>query len=182
MITLRVIAGTHRSRKLEEVESINTRETKDRVKESIFNSISSYIYDATVLDLFSGSGSLGIEALSRGAEFAHFNDYGKTPYEVTNRNLKTLNLTNQSITTNLEYKACLQSLHSSFDVILLDPPYHLDVIEDIVDYISKHNLLNEDGIIVYLSSKTQKIPNNEYIKETKSKNIGITKVTYMKWS
>lgn len=182
MITLRVIAGTHRSRRLEEVDNINTRETKDRVKESIFNSISKYIPDANVLDLFSGSGSLGIEALSRGALFAHFNDYGRAPYEVTNRNLSTLKLNPQAKTTNLEYKTCLESLQKQFDIILLDPPYHLDVIEDIIDYIAHNKLLTEDGIIVYLSSKAQKIPTNEHIKEAKSKNIGITKVTYMKWS
>lgn len=179
---MRVIAGIHRSRILEEVDSINTRETKDRVKESIFNSISHYLHDALVLDLFCGSGSLGIEALSRGSKHVVFNDYGKGPFEVTKRNLTSLSLEKQSTLYQKNYIECLKDVNQAFDIILLDPPYHMDVIDQILKLVDEYHLLKEDGIIVYLSSKQQAIPNNHALKEVKSKNIGITKVTYMRWS
>lgn len=179
---MRVIAGIHRSRILEEVDSIDTRETKDRVKESIFNSITNHLYDAEVLDLFCGSGSLGIEALSRGAKHVVFNDSGSLPYQVTKRNIKQLSLETQTTVENKDYLQCLKDSDKVFDIILLDPPYHMDVIDDIISYISTQKLLHHDGLIVYLSSKQQSIPHKYNIKEVKTKNIGITKVTYMKWS
>ncbi len=178
---MRVIGGTHRSRILEEVEGSQTRETKDRVKESIFNSISSYIYDSVVLDLFSGSGSLGIEALSRGAKHAVFNDSYKKAFNVLQNNISTLNLNDQTTVYRNDYIDCIEKQTTPFDVILLDPPYELSVLNKIITLIDENKLLTPSGIIVILSKKGRVITDTEQLVITKTKNMGITKVTYMKW-
>jgi len=179
---MRVIAGTHRSRVLLEVGKDSTRETKDRVKESIFNSLSPYLFEANVLDLFSGSGSLGIEALSRGAVFCDFVDCENEAVKTTHANLKNLNLLNQSTVTYGRYEEYLLRVDKTFDVILLDPPYDMLVLDDIIETIAKRKLLNEQGIIVCLYSKKNGLkPHNFGIIEDKMKQIGITKVSYMKW-
>ena len=178
---MRVIAGTHRSRILEQVDSDNTRETKDRVKESIFNSISNYIPDSQFLDLFSGSGSLGIEALSRGAKHVVLNDFNADAYKVLQNNIKTLDLSNDVTLYKKDYESCLKELSSSFDVILLDPPYKLNVVQEVIHYIDEHKLLLKSGIIVILSDNDRVIDDTNNFETTKSKKMGKTKVTYMKW-
>jgi 16S rRNA (guanine(966)-N(2))-methyltransferase RsmD len=180
---MRVIAGKHRSRKLKEVPTKQTRETKDRVKESIFNSIQEYVYDARVLDLFCGSGSLGIEALSRQAAFCDFNDFSDTAIEVTKDNLSTLNLTKHSKVTRIDALKLLDVLRDPYDIILLDPPYASNLLEQIIIQIAENNLLNEHGIIVVLYSKQKKLElQNCDIIEYKKKTIGITNISYLKWS
>ena len=178
---MRVIAGTYRSRILVEVQEETTRSTKDRVKESIFNSIQTKIYGSTVLDLFAGSGALGIEALSRGAAFTQFNELNPVAYKVIKENIQALSIENCDIST-LDYVDFLSGKNGVFDIILLDPPYHLDVIDDIIKSISKRKLLNKDGIIVCLYGKKNSInTKNSGIIEYKKKSIGVTKVSYMKW-
>lgn len=179
---MRVISGTHRSRVLQQVESTSTRETKDRVKESIFNSINNYLYDAEVLDLFCGSGSLGIEALSRGAKHCVFNDQSRTAKIITSNNVKSLELENQSTLYNNDYKTVLTTTKNTFDVILLDPPYSLHVLEEIIQLIQDNSLLNKGGVIVILYGKEYTLQNNfDKIVITKTKRIGITNVSYARW-
>ena len=177
---MRVISGIHRSRILEQVTSSTTRETKDRVKESIFNSISNHLYDSDVLDLFSGSGSLGIEALSRGSKYCVFNDYDKEAYNVTRKNIANLNLGSQSKVFNTDYKEVLNQVDKRFDVIFLDPPYKLDVYKDILEIIKDKALLQPDGIIIYLYGKEKDLEEHSDFIITKTKKYGITKVSYMK--
>ena len=179
---MRVIAGTYRSRVLKEVQESTTRSTKDRVKESIFNSIQTNIYDSLVLDLFAGSGALGIEAISRGASHAVLNEFNLNAYKVVVENIDMLAIENATIST-LDYVDFLISTKETFDIILLDPPYNMDVINEIVQLIVKRKILNDNGIIVYLYGKnnTLHIENDDII-EYKMKTIGITNVSYMKWS
>jgi len=179
---MRVIAGTYRSRILKEVQESTTRSTKDRVKESIFNSIQTKLYDSLVLDLFAGSGALGIEAVSRGAKHTILNELNSKAYKVVKENIETLAIENATLTT-LDYVDFLISSKEAFDIILLDPPYNMDVINEIVQLIVKRKILNDDGIIIYLYGKnnTLHIENDDII-EYKKKTIGITNVSYMKWS
>lgn len=179
---MRVISGIHRSRVLEQVTSHNTRETKDRVKESIFNSISNYLYDSDILDLFSGSGSLGIESLSRGSRHATFNDLSKEAYNVTKRNIQTLKLEKESTLHSKDYIDLLTTLQKPFDVIFLDPPYKLDLINNVLEIIKTKHLLKEDGIIIYLYGKEKDLEIITDFTITKTKTFGITKVSYMKWT
>ncbi len=179
---MRVISGKHRSRILKEVESNNTRETKDRVKESIFNSINTYLIDSNVLDLFSGSGSLGIEALSRGSKHCVFNDFSKEAYNVTKDNINTLQLQKEATLFQYEYTTLLKTLTTKFDVILLDPPYKLDILDDILEKVHKKNLLTSNGIIVYLYGKEKELKEHKHFEIIKTKSYGITKVSLMKWN
>lgn len=178
---MRVIAGTYRSRKLKEVELDSTRSTKDRVKESIFNSIQNDLYERTVLDLFAGSGALGIEALSRGASHCVFNELNTVAAKVLKENIAMLKIENCKV-TRLDYVDFLIGFKDTFDIIILDPPYHMNVIDDIIQLISRNKLLNDDGIIVALYDKNNSLKEeNSDIIEYKKKTIGITNVSYMKW-
>ena len=181
-MNLRVIAGEYRSRILKQVEHQNTRETKDRVKESIFNSLSPHLFDAVVLDLFSGSGSLGIEALSRGSKSCVFVDQMVTAIDVIKENIKTLGCEQRSEIFYGDYLDYLSKTYHAFDVILLDPPYKLDVIDDIIKTIARKRLLSENGVIVCLYDKNNALKEeNNGIIEYKKKTMGITNVSFMKW-
>lgn len=179
---MRVIGGIYRSRILKEVEEKTTRSTKDRVKESIFNSIQNHLYDSTVLDLFAGSGALGIEAISRGANHITLNEINPKAVKVIEENIRTLGIRDCTIKT-YDYVDFLISSKQTYDVILLDPPYHMTIIDEIIELVSKKGLLSEDGIIVCLYDKLNSLKaENNGIIEYKKKTIGITNVSYMKWS
>ena len=120
---MRVISGKYRSRILKQVESDGTRETKDRVKESIFNSINDLCFDATVLDLFAGSGSLGIEAISRGAKHVDFVDESIKSMDALRYNVETLELQKVVDIYHTDYNAFLENHYQKYDIILLDPQY-----------------------------------------------------------
>ena len=179
---MRVIAGTFRSRILSEVESNNTRSTKDRVKEQIFNSIGPYFNGLNVLDLFSGSGSLGIEAISRGVDKCVFVDSDRQAIKVITNNILTLKIQDKSEILQSLYSDYLNNTNEVFDLIFLDPPYSLEELDLIISIISKRKLLREDGKIVCLYSKKSSIneKNNDII-EYKQKISGITKISFMKW-
>ena len=178
---MRVIAGTYRSRVLKEVESETTRSTKDRVKESIFNSIQNQLYNRNILDLFAGSGALGIEAISRGAKHVIFNELNPKAFKVVENNVKSLQIETCTI-SKLDYIDFLLSIKQTFDIIFIDPPYHMNIIDEIIQHISKRELLNENGTIIclYAKNNTLKEENNGII-EYKKKTIGVTNVSFMKW-
>lgn len=179
---MRVIAGTFRSRILKEVDNINTRSTKDKVKEQIFNSVGPYFDGLNVLDLFSGSGSIGIEALSRGARRCVFVDKERVAIKVITDNVLNLKIQEKSEIIQSMYLDYLNSTNEVFDLIFLDPPYSLEELDLIISIISKRKLLSKDGKIVCLYSKKSSIKelNNDII-EYKQKISGITKISYMKW-
>lgn len=180
---MRVISGVHRSRVLEEVPSNDTRETKDRVKEAVFNSLQSYITDAMVLDLFAGSGSLGIEALSRGAAHVDFNDHSRQAINVIERNLDTLQLREKTTVSNKDAVVYIQEETTSYDIMLLDPPYKSDMLKQVMPYVAQKKLLSPHGIVVLLSgSETDCEKSDCGIEIVKKKRYGMTHVTYMKWS
>lgn len=180
---MRVIGGIHRSRILEEVPNNDTRETKDRVKEAVFNSLQPYIMDAMVLDLFAGSGSLGIEALSRGAAHVDFNDHSRLSIDVIERNLDALHLRDKTTVSNKDAVDYIQKETTAYDIILLDPPYKSDILQQVMPYVASKNLLSQHGIVVLLSgSETDCETSDCGIEVVKKKRYGMTHVTYMKWS
>lgn len=149
---MRVIAGIYRSRVLKAPNGMNTRPTMDKVKESMFNIIGMKVHDAVVLDLFSGSGGLGIEALSRGAQKAYFNDYNYNSYKIIKENLETLKIDN-AVVTKMTYLECLKQLNEKIDLILLDPPYKKHIYEEVIEIMETNNLLNPKSIFVMEAEK-----------------------------
>jgi 16S rRNA (guanine(966)-N(2))-methyltransferase RsmD len=158
---MRIISGKYRGLNLAEFKGDDIRPTADRVKESLFNIINSgsvSLMGATVLDLFCGSGNLGMECLSRGADVVHFNDLSKDSVAVLNKNLKKLKGNERYLVTTSDYLTCLNKLNSSFDLIFIDPPYRFNYGHTALETIAKRGLLKENGIAVYEWDKSLETP------------------------
>ena len=150
-MAMRIISGSARGTKLFTLDGTNTRPTLDRVKESVFNIIQNKIEDAIVLDLFAGSGAIGLEFLSRGAQKAYLCDYSKEAIQMINKNLEKTRLIEKTKIYNTDYMETLKRIEKEnvkFDIIFLDPPYKLDLSIKALEQISKSKLLNEEGIII----------------------------------
>lgn len=144
---MRIISGKYRSLVLAEFKGEDIRPTADRVKESLFNIIAQYVPEASVLDLFCGSGGLGLECISRGANFVHFNDISADSLKVLKKNLSRIKEQNYKI-SNQNFSDCLFSLNTPFDLIFLDPPYRLEAGREALQIIAKRNLLADGGIAI----------------------------------
>lgn len=146
---MRIIAGTHRSRKLVTLEGMATRPMTDRMKESIFNTIGPFFDGGIVLDLFGGSGALTLEAISRGASEAYITDNSIDAIKVITENVKSLKEDNKVHIMKLDYVQALNKLKTiQFDLIFLDPPYRMNIANEIVDFILEHQMIKPDGIII----------------------------------
>ncbi len=143
---MRIISGKYKGKKIDGFDIEGTRPTMDRVKESLFGIIQNNLKDSICLDLFAGSGSLGIEALSNGASICYFVDKNKQILNILKNNLKGIE---NSILIEKEYLMALEELkNKKFDVIFLDPPYKDNLITPSIKKIIELNMLNKDGIIV----------------------------------
>lgn len=148
---MRVISGKARGKKLVSLEGMNTRPTLDRVKEALFNIIQFDIPGKKVLDLFAGSGALGIEAISRGAETATFCDNSIDAIQVIKTNIENTKCTDKSVVLQKDYLLALNYLAKSkqkFDLIFLDPPYRTDFSDKAIEKILELDLLSKEGIII----------------------------------
>lgn len=144
---MRVITGTARGRVLETVPGEDTvRPTTDRVKEAIFSAIQFEIEGREILDLFAGSGQLGIEALSRGARFATFIDLSKVSSDVQKRNLKKTGFTECSTVLTTDAFAFLKTVVKKFDIAFLDPPYSKGILQKVLPELAPK--MNDGGIII----------------------------------
>ena len=151
---MRVIAGSAR-RLLLEFPTEGVRPTTDRTKETLFNIIHSRLYHASVLDLFAGSGALGIEALSRGADQCVFNDMNLKTLEIIKKNLNHTKLIEKAEIIKYDYVNALDMLNrksTRFDIIFLDPPYNMGYESIALQKIDGFKLLNEEGLIIVESS------------------------------
>jgi len=156
---MRVISGKARGKKLVSLEGLNTRPTLDRVKEALFNKIQFEILDKKILDLFAGSGALGIEAISRGAKSATFCDNSKEAIKVIQTNVKNTRSEEQSTIINKDYISALKFLaekKEQFDIIFLDPPYKTDFANIAIKEIIDLNLLSKEGIIILETDDIEK--------------------------
>ena len=181
---MKIISGKYKGRVLKGFDLVGTRPTMDRVKESVFASIQDYIKGSIVLDLYAGTGNLGIEAISNGAKEAYFVDNNKNAINIIKNNIKMLNIDNTNIVLADASKALKEFINDNktFDIIFLDPPYKTDEIEKILNIINQNiNVINKDGIIVCETELTidYNIYNNLYIYKTKrygQKNVNILKI------
>ena len=147
---MRVIGGKYRSRVLVPFEGKDVRPTADRAKEALFNILALKIRGARVLDLFAGSGALGIECLSRDAEKVVFNDVAKESVAIIKKNLAGLKMPSDTYTVyNYDFATCLEVQKEGFDLIFIDPPYRLEIGVQAVKKIAERGLLNADGTLVF---------------------------------
>lgn len=155
---MRVISGTARGRKLKELPGLDTRPTTDKVKESVFNIIQFDIEGQRVLDLFGGTGQMGIEALSRGAESAVFVDLSPAAAKTIRQNLDTTGFTGSARVVQSDWRAFLSACREKYGLIFLDPPYRTDALENALDTIAGIDILTRHGIIVCESPLEKELP------------------------
>ena len=146
---MRIIGGKYRGRKLAEFTVGGIRPTSDRAKESLFNILSFKVAGANVLDLFCGSGSLGLERISRGAACVHFNDLSKDSLSVLKKNVAAIGEGNKCRITESDYLAFLNGANCVYDIIFIDPPYAAEYGVKALQTIAKRRLLSENGVAVY---------------------------------
>ena len=182
---MRVISGKARGLKLNAPKDDRVRPTTDRVKESLFNIINSYVLDSRVLDLFAGTGSLGIECLSRGAEKCVFSDLSRDSIKIINSNIEKARVKSESTVINGDYKDTISSMggkNEVFDIIFMDPPYYEGLFIDCIERIEKANILDGDGIIVVEHDKKDVLPETVgKIERFKEKKYGITLLSFYRW-
>ncbi len=151
---MRVIAGTARSLRLCTIDGLDTRPTTDRIKETLFNMIQNDVPGSSFLDLFAGSGGIGIEALSRGAKEAVFVDHNRACLQCIEQNLNHTHFTEQSRVIAGDALLALRKLegNTEFSVIFMDPPYQKELEKDVLDYLTTSSLLDEDTLIIVEAS------------------------------
>ncbi|RDU23091.1 16S rRNA (guanine(966)-N(2))-methyltransferase RsmD [Anaerosacchariphilus polymeriproducens] len=151
---MRVIAGSARSLPLKTIEGSDTRPTTDRIKETLFNMIQNELGNSFFLDLFSGSGAIGIEALSRGAEYAVFVENNKRAVSCIKDNLLFTKLDSRGEIINADITKALLKLEGrmEFDFIFMDPPYNQEYEKRVLDYLRESTILNRNTIIIIESS------------------------------
>ena len=145
---MRVISGKARGVNLKTPEGLTTRPTADRVKEALFSIINFDVPNTSVLDLFGGTGQLGIEALSRGAKSAVFVDAGEAACKLIKENLRRTKLEEQGRVIRSDYLRFLPTCREKFDIVFLDPPYAEEFLENSLKKLSEIDILQSNGIIV----------------------------------
>jgi 16S rRNA (guanine966-N2)-methyltransferase len=157
---MRIISGSARGRKLLSPVGMGTRPTLDRIKESIFNIIQERTRNAVVVDMFSGTGSLGLEAASRGAEMCYLIDMGDTTFEMLKKNVDNLKFNDKCKCLKGDTYKYMQQFSKEgivFDLIFIDPPYAKDMIPPAIEIIAENRLLKEDGLIVCKIDSSEEI-------------------------
>ena len=183
---MRVIAGKYKGRKLFSPEDSSVRPTTDKVKEACFSILTNDIYDARVLDLFAGSGGLGIEALSRGASYCLFADASRKSLNLVKQNLDHCKVEEYTRIAAGDYSKVLKSLagriedgrEEPFDIILLDPPYDAGFLDEVFRLIAEGGVLAPGGIIVAEHRKQIEMPDELHgFTRTKERRYGVVKLS-----
>lgn len=181
---MRIIAGTYGSRVIQAVEGQSTRPTTDKVKEAIFSRIGPYFDGGDMLDLFAGSGSVSLEAISRGMDRSLLVDHHSKAIATIKKNIQTLDVKASCEVWKMDYKSALQKAATegrSFDLVFLDPPYKKQQIAAILAFLDEHALVKDHGDIVCESQKEDVF--EEHIgafEKVKDVTYGITRITYYK--
>ena len=181
---MRVISGKAKGKKLLAPEGLHTRPVTDQIKQAIFNSWQFRVQDSYFLDLFSGSGSMGIEAISRDAKKTIFVDNDNEAISIINKNLQACHFDKSSYQVYKDdaFKVVerLENQKIQFDIIYLDPPYTVDeIFIPIMEALGNTHLLKEDGILAIRTKKEKELPDTfHYLEKTKMKKYGISMVHY----
>ena len=171
---MRIVAGKLRHRNINMTNLETTRETQDKVRGAIYNMVGPYFSSGNCLDLFTGSGAMAIEAYSRGMSHIYLNDINKDAIKVAKDNCNSLGIKDATF-YNLDYKECINRITEKMDLIILDPPYKMDNITDIIDSVYK--LCNKNCLIVF-EMAIESIYPEEYVglRLIKNKTYGIKRV------
>lgn len=147
---MRIIAGSKRRLPLKTVEGKDTRPTTDRIKETLFNMLQNEIYGCYFLDLFAGSGQIGLEALSRGARYAVFVENAKKAAACITENIRFTKSDKESLLLQMDVIAALRSMEGKyqFDIIFMDPPYDKELEREVLEYLKSSSLLKEDTLVI----------------------------------
>ena len=179
---MRIIAGTAKGMRLKAPKGMNTRPTTDRVKESVFGILANDLIDAEVLDLFAGTGNLGLEALSRGAATAVFIDKQAQSIKVMMENAILTNLAGNAVICREDVMQALRRFQNngkSFDLIFCDPPYNLGLMPKVLQFLDESRILRDGGILVMEHSRHEKLPAElKRIVAYRSESYGETVVSF----
>jgi 16S rRNA (guanine966-N2)-methyltransferase len=162
-LTIRIIGGELKGKKLITVPGMRTRPTADRVRESIFNILDHRVRDASVLDLFAGTGAMGLEALSRGAESVVFADDNPAALVALKKNIKNCSLENRTHTIKwniLKNLNILRSQKPSYNLVFIDPPYNKEMVRPILSNLDLSRCLKNGAMVVIEHSTLEPIPQN----------------------
>ena len=176
---MRVVSGSARGCRLKPVPGMNTRPTTDRVKENDFNLIQDHVRDADVLDLFAGTGQLGIEALSRGAAHCDFIEHNGTAYSVVSKNVQTARVQDRASLHRVEARDFLaKAAAKKYSLIFLDPPYGGTILENALSGIERFDILSANGIIICESAVEDRFAHGfEVVRE---RRYGATMITVLR--
>ena len=182
---MRIISGTNKGKRLYAPEGKEVRPTGDKIKEAVFNIIGSIDEDSTVLELFAGSGSMGIEFLARGAKHCTFVDISKKSLYYVKKNLDLCNFTGKAKIIAGDYEKTIINLSNNkekFDYIFADPPYGLTLGNKILNAVIENGILKYGGILVIESEKSEKVIDNNALDviEYKEKIYGRTKISVIR--
>ena len=183
---MRIITGRARGTKLNTLEGHNTRPTAERTKEAVFSMIQFDIADANVLDLFAGSGQMGLEAISRGAACATLVDNEKSAIAVINQNVKKTHFENECVVVQSDFESYLKRVaeREKYDMVFLDPPYASDFLIRALKCLIRYNLLSENATVVCESGTADLFVEESELKEKfdiiKQAKYGVAHVTIMK--
>ena len=182
---MRIISGSRRGKKLLSLEGENTRPTLERVKQAFFSAIQFEIAKRTVLDLFAGSGQLGLEALSRGADFCFFNDISKDACNIIQKNILACDFGKMSQLTCNSYADCVKIVKSSkktVSLVFLDPPYGKGLVSDSLALLVDADVLEDGAIVVCESADSDNIICDGFLlhKEYNYSGIKVTILRYQK--
>lgn len=177
---MRIISGEARGRRFDAPCGEETRPTTDRIKESMFSILQFDVADSMVLDLFSGSGSLGFEAISRGAKLAYLNDQAAESAQLIERNAERLKFDTRAVVSESSFDICLKRLAEKelkFDLIFLDPPYNAGLEQEAIKLIQEYDLLAKDGKIIVEHQQKTAPPEFLYAGSFDTRRYGTTCVT-----
>lgn len=175
---MRVISGKMRGTNLEAPKNKNVRPTTDRIKEDLFNIIMPYIVDSTVLDLFAGSGALGIEAISRGAKEVDFIDNNLDSIRLVKNNIKKTKCEAYCRVLKKDSFSYINTCSRKYDVIFFDPPYKYEKQKKLIENIVKCGILKKDGILIIEHDKDNNLGNFEELVKIKTKVYSLTKLDF----
>ncbi len=176
---MRIISGQHKGRRLSRGGKTKIRPTSDRVKGSIFNVLRDDVRGKNILDLFAGSGGLGLEALSRGAKSVTFVDASFQCIKLIEKNLESLSFKSKSTLLRLDGLKALKRLKQNFQIILADPPYLKGFVQRIVDLIAQSEILEKNGILILEHHKKEIYSfSEEKLLLLKQKKFGDTVISF----